>query len=125
MSDKKGARSRLLELSGGVDLNKRPSLTASVLEEVMAEQIAEREATARAEFKELIAKAFELEKKRTVARQQFEQADAKFEKELGKLVSGAERQLAQEVPESPCPEPEPTPPTPGAPPQPDAPGDAS
>ena len=93
MSDKKDPAEALLQLTGGHDLTKHPQATAEVFGEVMGELLEERKEEARQAAKEQLKKAIELQKQRQDARKKFEQADAKFSKELGKLVGSLQRQL--------------------------------
>jgi hypothetical protein len=96
---------RLLQLTGGSDLTKNPSVTNTILQEVLTELQHERMAQAKDKARQLLQQCLELEKKKQQAKKDFEAAEKRFEKELGKLLSQLERNLgghspAEEVEES-------------------------
>jgi hypothetical protein len=100
----KNASDRLSELLG-FDPTKRPTLGpkgGTLFTEALADIVKEREEKAKVQATELFRKAIGLSEERNKARRAFSQADAKFEKELGKvlneingLVSGREPEPAE------------------------------
>lgn len=86
---KPSASDKLTELLG-FDPTKRPTLGpkgGALFTEALADIVKEREEKAKTQATELFRKAITLSDERKKARAQFNQADAKFEKELGKVLS--------------------------------------
>lgn len=87
--NKPSAAEKLTELLG-FDPNKRPSLGqkgGKLFTEALADIVKERDEKAKAAATELFRKAIQLSDERNKARKAFQQADQKFEKELGKVLN--------------------------------------
>jgi len=84
---------RLLQLTEGTDLTKNPSVTSTILREVLADLKAERSVQAKEKARQIMLQCVDLEKKKRQAKKDFEAAEQKFEKELGKLLSQLERDV--------------------------------
>lgn len=91
---------RLLNLTGGNDLTKHPSVTQEVLREVLTELQDKQREQAKEKAHQLLAQCVELQKKKNQAEREFQAAQKKFDKELGKLLSQLERSLGGQ-PEQP------------------------
>lgn len=92
MSDKPSNSERLEKLCG-FDPTKKLNATGSLLAEVAKELCEEREAKAKDSAREQLRKAVELREKMYNVRREFEGQTAKFEKELGNLLSRLEAGL--------------------------------
>tara|TARA_Y100000310_G_scaffold338605_1_gene428685 strand:+ start:3248 stop:3604 length:357 start_codon:yes stop_codon:yes gene_type:complete len=77
----------------GFDGGKKPSLTQTVLNEVLTELQDERAVTAKKEAKELLLKAIDLQGQMKKAEKDFERQSKKFNKELGKILNMIDNQL--------------------------------
>jgi hypothetical protein len=102
MSDKQVERLKNLV---GFDPVRQPRLTNEIFREVMEEINATRAEKARSRARELLEKAFLLREQMAKARSDFERQEAKFDKELGKILSRLESEIhgsnspAEEEPE--------------------------
>ena len=87
MSDKPSNTDKLLDLLGGKDPAKRPTLTDEILKKALDELDEKRAEQALEKARELIGKAVELRQQAYKAEQEFNRNKAKFDKELGKLLN--------------------------------------
>lgn len=90
----------------GFDPTKRPQLGPKggrLFTEALADIVKERDEKAKVQATELFRKAIQLSDERKKARAQFNQADQKFEKELGKVLSQVESLVngTEQQPEQP------------------------
>lgn len=92
MSDKPNNAERLEKLCG-FDPTKKLNATGDLLAEVVKELKEEREVKAKDSAREQLRKALELREKMDNVRKEFEGQTAKFDKELGKLLSRLEAGL--------------------------------
>ncbi len=89
MSNKSNNYERLEKLCG-FDPTKKLNATGKLLEEVAKELREEREAKAKESARDQLRKAVELREKMHNVRREFEGQTAKFDKELGQLLSRLE-----------------------------------
>ena len=108
---KPNASDRLVDLLG-FDPAKKPTIgdkTSKLFQDTLKELTEEREKKAKEEAKTLMQKAMQLQEERAKARKQFQGADQKFEKELGKILNQINSMLTGKEPEPDQEEKEPQP----------------
>lgn len=87
------SNSERLEKLCGFNPVKKPNATEELFQEVVSGLRKEREEKAKASAKEQLIKAIELQEKMYKVKKEFDNQTAKFEKELGKLLSRLESGL--------------------------------
>jgi hypothetical protein len=99
MSNKASNPERLEKLVG-YDPRKKLSASEELFKEVVADIRKEEEEKAKKEAREQLTKAIELSRKMAGLRKEFEAQEAKFNKELGKLLNRIENNLGGPVTEA-------------------------